>query len=91
MTTKEVKLIAIALYFHGGLTVHDVAHLTNTSTASLYRWVGDKNRTDLIDEHLNRLIVEQKDSENNQAQDNQEKTCRERLISDAIVSAMPPR
>jgi transposase len=65
-----VKLIAIALYFHGGLTVHDVAHLTNTSTASLYRWVGDKNRTDLIDEHLNRSIVEQKDSENNQAQDN---------------------
>jgi transposase-like protein len=69
MITKEVKLIAIALYFHGGLTVHDVAHLTNTSTASLYRWVGDKNRTDLVDEHLHRSIVEQKALTNDQAQD----------------------
>jgi hypothetical protein len=69
MITKEVKLITIALYFHRGLTVHDVVHLTNTSTASLYRWVGDKNRTDLIDEHLTRLIVEQNVLDQNQTPD----------------------
>ena len=55
MISDEVKKIVLALYFFKngeGVTVHDIAEITDTSVASLYRWLKDVDRTQLAQSHL---------------------------------------